>query len=59
MPSHTQMRPRTTSTASEFALSRQAQALALAEADLAREEKRRLMAACINPHAGKWRYPAT
>jgi hypothetical protein len=59
------MRPSTKTTAhtadqaSEFALSRQAQAQALGEADRARAEQRSESDARIDSNASKWRYSGT
>ncbi|SED10465.1 hypothetical protein SAMN02787142_2564 [Burkholderia sp. WP9] len=41
---------------SEYALSRQAQALLLEQADRARAEQRRINDARIDSNASKWRY---
>lgn len=41
---------------SEYALSRQAQALVLEQADQARAEQRRINDARIDSNASKWRY---
>lgn len=51
--------PRTTGKVSEYALSREAQALVLKQADSARAESRRASDALIDPNASKWRYSAT
>jgi len=49
---------RTSGTVSEYALSRQAQALVLEQADMARAEQRRINDARIDSNASKWRYSA-
>lgn len=49
---------RTSGNVSEYALSRQAQALSLEQADRARAEKRRVNDARIDSNASKWRYSA-
>jgi hypothetical protein len=59
MQSKIRVAPRTIGNASEYALSRQAQALALEQADSARAETRRVNDALIDPNASKWRYSAT
>ncbi|CAD6527943.1 hypothetical protein [Paraburkholderia metrosideri] len=48
----------TSDKASEFALSRQAQAQALVQADRVRAEQRSVNDARIDSNAGKWRYSA-
>lgn len=59
MQSQLRVAPRTTGKVSEYALSREAQALVLKQADSARAESRRANDARIDPHASKWRYSAT
>jgi hypothetical protein len=54
----TKVTAHTTDKVSEFALSRQAQAQALNEADRARAEQRSVRDARIDSNASKWRYSA-
>lgn len=56
MRSQIKIAQRTAGNVSEYALSRQAQALSLEQADRAREEKRRVNDALIDSNASKWRY---
>jgi hypothetical protein len=56
MRSQIKVAPRTSGTMSEYALSRQAQALLLEQADRARAEQRRVNDARIDSNASKWRY---
>lgn len=56
MRSQTKVAPRTSGGMSEYALSRQAQALMLEQADQARAEQRRVNDARIDSNASKWRY---
>ncbi|MFM0171171.1 hypothetical protein P0D69_21555 [Paraburkholderia sediminicola] len=58
MRSQIKIAPRTSGNVSEYALSRQAQALSLEQADRARAEKRRVNDALIDSNASKWRYSA-
>ncbi|WNC91620.1 hypothetical protein RI103_09835 [Paraburkholderia sp. FT54] len=58
MRSQIKTAPRTAGNVSEYALSRQAQALSLEQADRAREEIRRVNDARIDSKASKWRYSA-
>jgi hypothetical protein len=58
MQSKIKAAPRMTGTVSEYAISRQAQALMLQQADTARAEKRSVNDARIDSNASKWRYSA-
>ncbi|MEM5456195.1 hypothetical protein VSR69_15355 [Paraburkholderia phytofirmans] len=58
MRSQIKIAARTSGNVSEYALSRQAQALSLEQADRARAEKRRVNDARIDSNASKWRYSA-
>ncbi|ASL42875.1 hypothetical protein bAD24_I05240 [Burkholderia sp. AD24] len=59
MQSQLRVAPRTTGKVSEYALSREAQALVLKQADIARAESRRVNDALIDTNASKWRYSTT
>jgi DNA-binding Lrp family transcriptional regulator len=58
MRSQIKVAPHTAGNGSEYGLSRQAQALALEQADSARAENRRVNDALIDSNASKWRYSA-
>jgi predicted NAD/FAD-dependent oxidoreductase len=58
MRSQIKVAQRTAGNVSEYALSRQAQALSLENADRARAEKRRINDERIDSNASKWRYSA-